>query len=103
MTLPPTVAEILAKHVTLEVEGIDRMYLNLYVPILQREAGVAHFWIHHRGHRFASSALMDPMTKAFIRSIERFAQQQGVELITFEKGQPKEILAKEHLALVRIP
>jgi hypothetical protein len=101
MTLPPTVAEILAKHVTLEVEGIDRMYLNLYVPILQREAGVAHFWIRHRGHRFASSALMDPMTKAFIRSIERFAQQQGVELITFEKGQRKEILAKEHLARFR--
>jgi hypothetical protein len=101
MTLPLTVAEILAKHVTLEVEGIDRMYLNLYVPILQREAGVAHFWIRHRGYRFASSALMDPMTKAFIRSIERFAQQQGVELITFEKGQRKEILAQEHLARFR--
>ena len=31
MTLPRTVAEILRDHVTLEVEGIDRMYLNAVV------------------------------------------------------------------------
>jgi hypothetical protein len=28
MTLPPTVGEVLADHVTFEVECIDRMYLN---------------------------------------------------------------------------
>jgi hypothetical protein len=32
MTIPHSVAEILKQHVTLEVEGIDRMYLNVYVP-----------------------------------------------------------------------
>ncbi len=31
MSLPQTVAEVLREHVTLEVEGIDRMYLNVYV------------------------------------------------------------------------
>jgi hypothetical protein len=35
MTIPQSVAEILRKHATLEVEGIDRMYLNVYVPCLQ--------------------------------------------------------------------
>jgi hypothetical protein len=34
------VAEVLSGHVTLELEGIDRMYLNVYVPALQREQGV---------------------------------------------------------------
>jgi hypothetical protein len=48
--------------VTLEIDSIDRLYLNLYVPILQRPEGKAPFWIHHRGHRFASTALMAPMT-----------------------------------------
>ena len=33
------VAEILSNHVTLEVEGIDRMYLNAVVPLLQSERG----------------------------------------------------------------
>ena len=32
MSVPRSVAEVLAEHVTLEVEGIDRMYLNVYVP-----------------------------------------------------------------------
>jgi len=40
MTVPSSVAEVLTDHVTLEVECIDRMYLNLYVPKLQYETGV---------------------------------------------------------------
>jgi hypothetical protein len=58
--LAPTVAEILAEHVTLEVEGIDRMYLNAYVPPLQHEKGVVYFFVLHRAAKVASSALMDP-------------------------------------------
>ena len=40
MTIPQSVAEILKQHVTLEVEGIDRIYLNVYVPRLQIVEGV---------------------------------------------------------------
>ena len=98
MTLARTTAQVLSDHVSLELEGIDRMYLNLYVPILQRPEGVAHFWIHHRGHRFASSALMQPMTTEFIRSIERYAKDNDIDLITFQKGQRKDDVAKEYLA-----
>ena len=48
MTVARSVTDILTENTTLEVECIDRMYLNLYVPILQREAGIAHFWQAHR-------------------------------------------------------
>ena len=34
-----SVAEILGRHVRLSVEGIDRMYLNVYVPRLAVRAG----------------------------------------------------------------
>jgi len=98
MKLARNVAEVLAEHVTLEVECIDRLYLNLYVPILQRVQGIGHFFISHRGHRFASSALMAPMTRAFISNVERFAEQQDIDLITFKKGQRKDDVAKEYLA-----
>jgi hypothetical protein len=94
MTIPRTVTEVLKNHVTFQLEGIDRMYLNVYVPRLQTEKAVAHFFRFHRGHRFASSALMDPMTKDFIRRLERFAQQQRIPLITFEKDQRKDDLAQ---------
>jgi len=101
MTLARNVSEVLNDHVVLQVESIDRMYLNLYVPILQRAAGCAHFWIHHRGYRLASSALMAPMTQSFITRIENFAATEGIELVSFKKGQRKEDLAKEYL--VRFP
>jgi hypothetical protein len=98
MSLPRTVAEVLKNHVTFQLEGIDRMYLNLYVPQLQTEKAVAHFWRFHRGHRFASSALMDPMTKDFIRRLERFAQAKNIPLITFEKDQRKDEVAQGFFA-----
>ena len=50
MTIPQSVAEILEEHVTLEVEGIDRMYLNVYVPRLQIVEGVLGFIRRHRGY-----------------------------------------------------
>ena len=98
MTLARTAAEVLKDHVTLEIEGIDRLYLNLYVPILQDPRGVGYFWIKHRGHRFAFSALMAPMTDAFVRSIQRFAKREGVDVVAFKKRQRKDDVAKEYLA-----
>jgi len=32
MSVPQSVSEILNQHVTFELECIDRMYLNVYVP-----------------------------------------------------------------------
>src|ERR1043166_4890020 len=98
MSIPRTVAEVLRQHVTLEVEGIDRMYLNVYVPQLQRELGVVGFLRSHRGHPFASSALLAPISDAFIHSIEAFTQANGIPLFPFAKGQRKDDVAAEHLA-----
>jgi hypothetical protein len=95
MMIPRSVAEVLAEHVTLEVEGIDRMYLNVYIPGLQREQGVACFFRFHRGNRFASSALMDPISKTFVAALEAFARQQKIPVIQFRKGQRKDDVAAE--------
>jgi hypothetical protein len=103
MSLPRTVAEILREHVTLDVEGIDRMYLNAYVPGLQYESGVAAFFRRHRGHPFASSALMEPISKAFVAAIHTFVHDQGVPLVTFEKGQRKDDVMAEHLKRFTAP
>jgi hypothetical protein len=97
MSVSHNVAEILRDHVTFELECIDRMYLNVYVPALQCESGVAGFFRRHRGHPFASSALMDPMTKSFIAATERFSKEHGVPLIQFEKGQRKDEVMAEQL------
>src|SRR5277367_2636428 len=96
MSVARSVAEVLDEHVTLEVEGIDRMYLNVYVPQLQREQGVASFFRFHRGHQFASSALMDPISKTFVAALEAFARREQVPVIQFRKGQRKDDIANEY-------
>ena len=103
MSLPRSVAEILREHVTLEIEGIDRMYLNVYVPGLQYESGVAAFFRRHRGQPFASSALMEPISKAFVAAIHAFVDAQQVPLISFAKGQRKDDVMAEHLKRFAAP
>jgi len=98
MSLPYTVADVLRDHVTLECESIDRMYLNLYVPQLQWVGGVVGYLHAHHGQRFASTVAVAPMTAAFVKAIDRFAEQQDVDVLTFKKGQRKDDVTRDYLA-----
>jgi hypothetical protein len=98
MTLPRSVADVLDRHVTFEIESIDRMYLNVYQPLLQYPRGAAGFFHFHRGHQFASSALMAPMTKAFVTAIGAFIDRHGLDLVHFAKNQRKDDLTQSYLA-----
>lgn len=90
MSIARSVSDVIQQHVTLQVESLDRIYLNVYQPRLQYDRGVASFFRFHRGHAFASSALMEPISKAFIADVERFVKQRDVPLLTFRKGERKE-------------
>jgi hypothetical protein len=92
------VAEILQNHVTFELEAIDRMYLNAYVPSLQTGAGFVYFAKTHLGARVPSTMMVAPMSQQFVEAITRFADTQGVDLIAFEKGQRKDDIAQKYLA-----
>ena len=80
------VAEILTNHVTFELEAIDRMYLNAYVPSLQTGGGFVYFLKTQLGARVPSTMMVAPMSQRFVEAIERFVETQGVDLVTFEKG-----------------
>src|ERR1700732_4820083 len=68
-----SVADILSHHVKLAVEGIDRMYLNIYVPKLQHEQGIVWFFREHRGLPVPSAAVMSPMSRNFVAKLEGYA------------------------------
>jgi hypothetical protein len=95
MRVPQSVAEVLRKHVTLEVESIDRMYLNAIVPRLQITEGAVSYIRHQKKAQVASTNAVEPMTRAFVQNIERFAGQNGIPLVPFLKGQRKEDVAAE--------
>ena len=92
-----SVADILGRHVRLAVEGIDRMYLNIYVPQLQSERGVVRFFREHRGQPLPSAALMSPISRTFVAKLERFVVQHEIPLVQFRKGQRKDTVMAEHL------
>jgi hypothetical protein len=85
-----SLAELLREHVTLEVESIDRMYLNIYIPKLQRESGASWFLKQQRQYPVASSAAMAPISRAFVAAIEIYAKEHQIPMLTFEKGQRKD-------------
>jgi hypothetical protein len=98
VSLPRSVADVIRDQVTLEVEGIDRMYLNLYQPKLQTEKQAACFFRFHRGQPVASSSLMGAMTRDFLAKVEAFVEEQGIPVVHFHKGQRKDDVAAEYRA-----
>ena len=60
MTLPRTAADVLTGHVAFEVECIDRMYLNVYVPQLQYAGGLLGYVQRQLGL---------PMFSAYVQSV----------------------------------
>jgi hypothetical protein len=73
------------------------MYLNVYVPQLQRIGGVVWYLRGHLGQRFASTAGVAPKTDAFVANIERFVADQGVEMVGFAKHQRKDDVTQQYL------
>src|SRR2546425_12230295 len=81
-----SVAEILDHHVTFELEAIDRMYLNGYVPSLQTGGGVAYFMKQQLGARVPSTTMIAPMSQPFVDGMERFVELVGTVFGSTLKG-----------------
>src|SRR6266550_1463499 len=93
--LPRSVSEVLKEHVELEVESIDRMYLNVFVPRLQIVEGALRFIRQQRHSKVLSTTAVEPMTRGFVRAIEQFAENNEIPVVHFEKGQRKDDIATE--------
>ena len=98
MTLPRTVAEVLSDHVMFEVECIDRMYLNVYVPQLQHAGGLLGYVQRQLGLPIASTAPLARITDRFAAAVHRFAGRERVPWVDFARGQRKDDVMHEHLA-----
>ena len=103
MNITRSLAQLQKEHVVMELECIDRMYLNAYVPKLTSEGGIAAFCRGYLGHRFASTKQAVAMTQAFIKSIATFLQREGLELVRFQKGQRKDEVLQQKLRRFKKP
>jgi len=89
---------LLDERVALEVESIDRLYLNGYIPTLQTPGQLLHFLVKHRGNPIASPALLGQMTRQWVAAVERFASEGDIPIVRFQRGQRKEEVARPFLA-----
>lgn len=98
MTVARSVADVLSEHVVFEIECIDRMYCNVYVPQLQYAAGLVGYVQRQLGLPIASTAPLARITEAFDKAVHRFARDHGLPWVDFVKGQRKDDIAHEYLA-----
>src|SRR6266571_4595466 len=92
-----TAAQVLDGHVTLDLECLDRVYLNGYVPNLQVGGQVVTFLTQHLGNPIPSPALFNPIGERFRAAVTRFAAANGVPVVRFDKDQRKAEVMRPYL------
>jgi hypothetical protein len=93
-----TVNDVLDGHVVLDIECLDRISLNAYVPTLQTSAQVAAFLTRHLGYPFPSPALFKQLGDRFRRSVRAFADAGDIPWVSFDKHANKLEVMRPHLA-----
>ena len=84
-----TAGELLDGHAVLDIECLDRVYLNAYVPILQSSGQVVAFMTQHLGMPIPSPALMEKIGTKFRRAVDSFASANGIPWVKFGKDDRK--------------
>lgn len=87
--------ELLDGHVSLQVECIDRLYLNGYVAGLGRGGGLHDFLSKHRGQPIPSPALLGQISRHFVQRLGRYAEEREIPIIHFQRGERKDNVAQQ--------
>ncbi|WP_264026472.1 hypothetical protein [Mycolicibacterium pyrenivorans] len=93
-----TVNDVLDGHVVLDVECMDRIYLNGYVPNLQVGGQVVSFMTAHLGCPIPSPAILEKIGTAFRRAVGRFADDNKIPVVGFGKDDRKIDRMRPYLA-----
>jgi hypothetical protein len=89
MAAVATVNDVLDGHVGLDVECMDRIYLNGYVPNLQVGGQVVSFLTGHLGYEIPSPAILERIGTAFRRAVDRFAADNHIPVVRFGTNDRK--------------
>jgi hypothetical protein len=93
---PVTVNDVLDGHVVLDVECLDRIYLNGYVPNLQVGGQVVNF-LTHRGFPIPSPVVLERNGARFRHAVQTYAQANGIPWVRFGRGDRKLEVMRPHL------
>ena len=77
--------DVLDGHALLDLDCLDRIYLNAYVPNLQVGGQVVRFLTQHLGFPVPSPVLFEKIGNRFRADVKRFAEEQGIPLLHLKK------------------
>lgn len=81
------VNDLLDGHVSLDIECLDRLYLNAYIPNLQVGGQVVRFMKDHLKLPVPSPAVFERIGSTFRQAVTDFADENGIPLIRPKKGE----------------
>lgn len=93
-----TLDELLVGHVALDVECLDRVYLNGYVPTLQVGGQVVSFMTQHLRQPIPSPAILERMGTRFRQAVTAFADADHIPVVRFGKNDRKIDVMRRHIA-----
>src|SRR6516165_8221831 len=77
--------DVLEGHVALEIECVDRLYLNVYLPTMQVGGQVVRFLRGHLGYEIPSPALLAKIGNRFRAEVRAFAAARGIPILRLKR------------------
>jgi len=77
--------DVLEGHVALEIECVDRLYLNAYVPSLQVGGQAVRFLCGHLGYKLGTCALFGQIGNRFRHEVSAFAAEHEIPVLRLKK------------------
>ena len=90
-----TIPELLDGHVTLEVECLDRLYLNGYIGKLATGGGLIGFMYGQLGKPVPSPVILGQISERFRDSVKSLAERDSIPLYQFNHKERKDDIANE--------
>jgi hypothetical protein len=88
-----SIPELLNGHITLEVECLDRLYLNGYIGRLATAGGLVTFMRDQLGKPIPSPVVLGQVTEKFREAVNALAQRQQIPLYAFAHKEKKDDVA----------
>ena len=88
-----TIPELLDGHVTLEVECLDRLYLNGYIGKLATEGGLVGFMRGQLEKPVPSPVVLGQVSEGFREAVKTQAEREGIPVYQFKHKERKDDIA----------
>jgi hypothetical protein len=90
-----SIPELLDGHVTLEVECLDRLYLNGYIGTLATSGGLVTFMREQLGKPVPSPVVLGQVTEKFREAVKAMAERERIPLYQFDHKERKDDVAND--------